>query len=246
MPAPLISRDAIVRPRGGVWAGWIVVAALSATVGCDFFAARQQIATVPYRVTGTLTDNSCGPQSAPIERTVVFRADIELSYGRATWRVTANNASVSGVFNDTTRNFRFAAESYQSLRPADRRTGYPGCVLRRLDVIDGTASANGPAAPPDAQLALFDSSMAAVDASAFDGATRAADGAIALPVRDDGPDALADGGNAPASFVATETIVYAPVEGADCATAIGNGQGQYAQLPCTQRVEMHGERMTEP
>jgi hypothetical protein len=48
------------------------------------------------------------------------------------------------------------------------------------------------------------------------------------------------------TLTATETVVFGPVVGADCADAVGANDGQFTTLPCEQRFAIHGDVETVP
>lgn len=191
--------------------------AVFAALGCQPLTRRGPAAT--FEVSASLRDETCGPQSVPLMRFARFRAELGVQSSRATWRVEGRSEDAIGEFDPITRAFRFVAESYLTLRAAERRTGRAACVLRRLDVLEGTLEGEVPG-EHDTNDA---NGIATGDAGSADDAGRQ---------------------SAP-FFRAIETIVYGPIPGADCSDAIGAAEGQFSALPCTQRFDLLGQAVLE-
>lgn len=208
----------------------VAVAVLACWAGCaDDTPVVPPMTPVRFDVVETLVENTCGPQSVQVQPVVRYQVDLNVDQTRSRWRVVGTNADAAGSYDERTRAFEFASDSSQQLRAANQRYGIAACVMRRLDVIDGTLSGELPHGDAGLDEAGTDV-VAGIDA-AIDDAGEPGDAAV------DGGDA---GPSVPAAFAATETIVYGPVSGADCRDFVGANDGQYLTLPCEQRYQVVG------
>jgi hypothetical protein len=190
------------------------VLALSAS-GCELQPRRGRAGM--FDVRETLVSNACGLQAVPVQPVVRYRAELGIDGARATWRLPASGTEAVGTYTEATGAFRFTAESFVTLREADRFNQRAACVVRQLDVIDGVLTGTLPS---------LEDAGNAMDA---------AEGGVA-----------SDAGTMPAAFTGTETILIGPIEGADCRDAIGASDGQFNMLPCEVRFNLRGELEATP
>ncbi len=202
--------------RAALGSVMVLLASMAPSAGCDLGGAGDDLGT--YEVTLTMTANTCGPQYGAFESRVQFDAALSARSGTLRWRPSGAAESVGSVSG--TRSFRVALQSDEQVLPADRRYDYPGCVLRRSDVIEAVFTAASPDAGSD------------VDGGQPDGGA------------DGGADASVDAGWAAtvSGFTGSESIVLGQVEGTDCRPMVGAGAGQVSALPCMVSYALSARR----
>lgn len=105
--------------------------------GCNEATEGERLGT--FTVRATRTQNGCGAQMGAKLPSAEF--DVTLSVQRGVLRWSPDGASSAmGTFDVFGRTFRLSLETDIVARAADRRIEYPGCVLRRNDVIEGVVS----------------------------------------------------------------------------------------------------------
>ncbi len=110
---------------------------------CDEGTEGERLGT--FSVRATRTQNGCGAQRGAKLASAEFDVTLSVQRGVLQWK-PVGAVSASGTFDVFTRAFRLSLENDIVAIAADRRVEYPGCVLRRNDVIEGVVSA-APNAP---------------------------------------------------------------------------------------------------
>jgi len=93
-----------------------------------------------FSVRATRSQNGCGAQRGAKLASATFDVTLSVQRGVLSWKPTGATAA-SGTFDVFQRTFRLSLENDIVAIAADRRIEYPGCVLRRSDVIEGVVSA---------------------------------------------------------------------------------------------------------
>lgn len=105
--------------------------------GCDDTTEGERLGT--FTVRATRTQNGCGAQMGAKLPSAQFDVTLSLQRGALRW-TPVGATSATGTFDVFQRTFRLSLETDIVARAADRRLDYPGCVLRRNDVIEGVVS----------------------------------------------------------------------------------------------------------
>lgn len=105
---------------------------------CDDGTEGERLGT--FSVRATRTQNGCGVQRGAKLASAEFDVALSVQRGVLQWTPTGATAA-SGTFDVYQRTFRLSLETDIAAIAADRRIEYPGCVLRRNDVIEGVVSA---------------------------------------------------------------------------------------------------------
>lgn len=97
-----------------------------------------------FTVLATRTRDACGAQMGAEVARAEYDVVLSVNRGLLQWR-RVGGASATGSFDVYQRSFRLSQEQDIQAIQADRRYAYPGCVLRRNDVMEGlvSATANG-------------------------------------------------------------------------------------------------------
>lgn len=184
-----------------------------------------------FQVAGVMQSNACGALAPSSARTLDYRVAIEVDRNALTWKIPSSAIEARGAHDATRSSFQLLDDRTLLLRQADRRLQIAACVVRRIDLIEGTL--RGRLLPLETPA---NDGGGAIDDSAV--MSDASDGSEASDASDAGAsDASASG---PPAFTASETVGWAVVPGADCRDLIGVGSGQFIQLPCEQRWSLEG------
>lgn len=186
------------------------LAALALLAACQ---GDEPVSLGRFRVVATRATLTCGPQSMSFDPRVEYVVDLGVRQGALRWQ-PSGATTVTGSWSAPSRAFRVVLEQDIAALPPDRRLEYPGCALRRADVIEGVVDfeADGGAGDGGAQ----------VDGGAGDGGAGA-------------PRAT--------SFRGTETIVFGALPGSDCRPLIGAAEGTFSTLPCEVTYRLEATRM---
>lgn len=199
--------------RAAVGSVFVVLASMLPSTGCDLGEPGEDLGT--YDITLAMTQNSCGAQYGGFPSRVQFSSVLSSRSGVLRWK-PENATEVSGTLTGTT-GFRLSLESDQATIAPDRRYQYPGCVVRRSDVIE----------------AVFTARTSTQTPSADGGSDSNTDGGVPP-----------DGGWASTvtGFDGSESVVLGQVEGTDCRPMVGAGNGQVNALPCTVTYSLSARR----
>lgn len=96
-----------------------------------------QVGLGRFRVVAARGSDSCGAQSGLFNASSTFDVELKVSNGTIRW-TPSSGASATGSWNASLRAFRIVLEQDQVVIPADRRTQFVGCVVRRTDIVEGT------------------------------------------------------------------------------------------------------------
>ena len=110
--------------------------------GCNDATEGERLGV--YSVIATRTQDTCGSQMSGKVQRAQFNVVLSLRQGVLQWTPAGANAA-SGTYNVFQGTFRIAAEASTQMIAPDRRREFPGCVLRRVDVIDGAVTSSGDA-----------------------------------------------------------------------------------------------------
>ncbi len=106
---------------------------------CSSCDGGTQVGLGRFRIVAARGSNTCGAQSGLFNASATF--DVELKVGNGTLRWTPSSGeSATGSWSASLRAFRIVLEQDQVVIPADRRTQFVGCTVRRTDIIEGTLS----------------------------------------------------------------------------------------------------------
>jgi hypothetical protein len=108
--------------------------------GCDNATESQRLGL--YAVQATRTANTCGAQFADKLPGARFNVALSLRRGVLTW-TPETAVAASGSFDVFQGTFRLALESSILKIAPDRRRQVVGCMLHRVDVIEGAIAGNG-------------------------------------------------------------------------------------------------------
>lgn len=203
--------------RAALGSVFVLLASMAPSAGCGLGSTGDDLGT--YDITLTMTANTCGAQYGGFQPSASFDATLSARSGTLRWRPTGAAESVGSVHGTT--SFRLSLQSDEQVIAPDRRYEYPGCVLRRSDVIEAVFTTASP-----------DAGSAGADGGQSDGGA------------DVGADASVDAGWAAtvSGFTGTESIVLGQVEGTDCRPMVGAGNGQVNALPCTVSYAISARR----
>jgi hypothetical protein len=95
-----------------------------------------------FVVQATRTANTCGAQMSGKLQSARFNVSLALQSGVLRW-TPEGAVAASGSYDVYQRTFRIAVENSTQAIAANRRLDIPGCVLRRVDVIEGVLDVRG-------------------------------------------------------------------------------------------------------
>ena len=110
--------------------------------GCDEASEGERLGL--YSVLATRTQNTCGAQMSGKLQSARFNVVLSLQQGVLRWTPTGATTA-SGSFNVFDGTFRIAIEASTQMIAANRQRQIPGCVLRRVDLIEGVVRASADA-----------------------------------------------------------------------------------------------------
>lgn len=110
--------------------------------GCNDAAEGERLGV--YSVVATRTQDTCGSQMSGKVQRAQFNVVLSLRQGVLQWKPEGAIAA-SGSYDVFQGTFRIAVEASNQMIAPDRRRQIPGCILRRVDVIEGTVSTSGDA-----------------------------------------------------------------------------------------------------
>lgn len=110
--------------------------------GCDDGTEGERLGV--YSVIATRTQDTCGSQLSGKVQRAQFNVVLSLRQGVLQWTPAGANAA-SGTYDVFQGTFRIAVEASTQMIAPDRRREFPGCVLRRVDVIEGAVTSSADA-----------------------------------------------------------------------------------------------------
>lgn len=100
-----------------------------------------------YSVLATRSQNTCGSQMSGKLQSARFNVALSLRQGVLRW-TPEGAVAAAGSYDAFQGTFRIAVESTTQAIAPDRRREIAGCVLRRVDVIEGSVTAASDAGVP--------------------------------------------------------------------------------------------------
>lgn len=182
-----------------------------------------------YELRGTLTENTCA-EGYPAPAELWFHVELRHRAGSTIGYWKLSDAPIAdGTMDRGAGTFRFVDR--QEVLAIESQPGVTGCVLERLETVEGTftsaAADAGPLADGGGPNEADGGGDPRGDASAPIGAP--SDAGARDPEE--------------ARFVGTTTVGVSPMAGSDCSPLLDPSRGGFPLLPCSIRYAIHGDRL---